>query len=117
MAVASLVPLGKAQVPMYRSRYQKSRITVRRWQVGAVAGVAIAIVAVGLGVASAADAVPTVDCPQVKLTAAVPAQQSADVERNLVLLNTQISKANNRLKTTVGQGGPNFIQNAILGPL
>ncbi|OXM61440.1 hypothetical protein CF165_38905, partial [Amycolatopsis vastitatis] len=24
---------------------------------------------------------------------------------------------NNRLQTTVGQGGPNFVQNAILGPL
>jgi hypothetical protein len=102
---------------MYRSRYQKSRITVRRWQVGAVAGVAIAIVAVGLGVASAADAVPTVNCPQVKVNVAVPAQQQADVQRNLALLNTQIAEANNRLRTSVGQGGPAFIQNAILGPL
>ncbi|HEV2784607.1 MAG TPA: hypothetical protein VGX25_34930, partial [Actinophytocola sp.] len=25
--------------------------------------------------------------------------------------------ANNRLATSAGQGGPNFVQNAILGPL
>ena len=46
-----------------------------------------------------------------------PAQQQADVQRNFDLLETQIAEANNRLRTTVGQGGPNFIQNAILGPL
>ncbi len=102
---------------MYRSRFNKSRTNVRRWQIGAVAGVAVAIVAVGLGVASADEAVPTVDCPQVSVNVAVPAQAQAEVQRNLELLNTQIAEANNRLKTTVGQGGPNFIQNAILGPL
>ena len=39
------------------------------------------------------------------------------MQRNLELLNTQIAEANKRLVTSVGQGGPNFIQNAILGPL
>lgn len=39
------------------------------------------------------------------------------MQRNLQLLDTQISEANNRLRTTVGQGGANVIQNAILGPL
>jgi F0F1-type ATP synthase membrane subunit b/b' len=103
---------------MYRSRFRISRPAGRRWQIGAVVGVALAIVGVGLGVASAAeDSVPTVNCPSVSLTVAVPAQQSAEVQRNLELLNTQINEANNRLRTTVGQGGPNFIQNAILGPL
>ena len=101
---------------MYRSRSNKSRTNVRRWQIGAVAGVAVAMVGVGLGVASAAETVPTVNCPAVKV-GAVPAQAQAEVQRNLQLLNTQISEANNRLRTTVGQGGPNFIQNAILGPL
>src|SRR4029450_1005813 len=48
---------------------------------------------------------------------AVPAQAQAEVQRNLELLNTQISEANTRLVNTVGQGGPAFIQNAILGPL
>jgi hypothetical protein len=32
-------------------------------------------------------------------------------------LNTQIDEANKRLATSQGQGGPNFVQNAILGPL
>ena len=59
-----------------------------------------------------------ITCPDVasKLPA-IPAQAQAEVTRNLELLNTQIAEANNRLQTTVGQGGPNFVQNAILGPL
>jgi hypothetical protein len=102
---------------MYRSRFNKTRTNVRRWQIGAVAGVAVAIVGVGLGVASADEAVPTVNCPAVKIGVAVPVQAQAEVQSNLQLLNTQISEADNRLRTTVGQGGVNFIQNAILGPL
>ncbi|WP_231953646.1 hypothetical protein [Actinoplanes derwentensis] len=82
-----------------------------------MAGVAVAIVGVGLGVASAAEAVPTVNCPGVRINVAVPAQAQAEVQSNLQLLNTQINEANTRLKNTVGQGGPAFIQNAILGPL
>ncbi|SDT74806.1 hypothetical protein SAMN04489716_7102 [Actinoplanes derwentensis] len=109
---------GKAQGSMYnRSRFNKSRSNTRRWQAGAVAGVAVAIVGVGLGVASAAEAVPTVNCPGVRINVAVPAQAQAEVQSNLQLLNTQINEANTRLKNTVGQGGPAFIQNAILGPL
>ncbi|WP_433361392.1 hypothetical protein ACQPZX_28400 [Actinoplanes sp. CA-142083] len=100
-----------------RSRFTKSRTNVRRWQIGAVAGVAVAIVGVGLGVASADEAVPTINCPAVAINVAVPAQAQAEVQSNLQQLNTQINEANNRLKTTVGQGGPNFVQNAILGPL
>jgi hypothetical protein len=59
-----------------------------------------------------------ITCPDVasKLPA-IPAQAQAEVQRNLTLLNTQISEANNRLATSVGQGGANFVQNAILGPL
>ncbi|MEU4237605.1 hypothetical protein [Actinoplanes sp. NPDC026619] len=103
---------------MYRSRsYKKPNSNARRWQIGAVAGVAVVIAGVGLGVASAAEAVPTVNCPAVNINVAVPAQAQAEVASNLTLLNTQISEANNRLKTSVGQGGANFIQNAILGPL
>ncbi|HEX9999834.1 MAG TPA: hypothetical protein VGB74_05235, partial [Actinoplanes sp.] len=60
---------------------------------------------------------PTVDCPAVQVGVAVPAQAQAEVQRNLELLNTQIAEANNRLTNSVGQGGPNFVQNAILGPL
>ena len=102
---------------MYRSRFSKSRTNARRWQIAAVAGTAVVIAGVGLGVASAEEAVPTVNCPAVKIGVAVPSQATAEVQRNLELLNTQISEANNRLKTSVGQGGANFIQNAILGPL
>ncbi|MBB2944162.1 hypothetical protein FB565_003891 [Actinoplanes lutulentus] len=92
---------------------------VRRWRVAGVAGVAVAMVGVGLGVAAAADtAVPTVNCASVadKLPA-VPASAKAEIERNLALLNTQIQEANARIVSTQGQGGANFIQNAILGPL
>jgi len=65
-----------------------------------------------------AAAVGQISCPDVasKLPA-IPAQAQAEVTRNLDLLNTQINEANNRLRTSVGQGGPNFVQNAILGPL
>jgi hypothetical protein len=101
----------------YRSNAGASNI--RRWRVAGVAGVAVALVGVGLGVAAAADsAVPTVNCQTVadKL-GAVPAQAQAEIARNLQLLNTQIQEANNRIRTSQGQGGPNFIQNAILGPL
>ncbi|MER5905294.1 hypothetical protein ABT150_35300 [Streptomyces mirabilis] len=60
----------------------------------------------------------TITCPDVasKLPA-IPASAQAEVTRNLTLLNTQITEANTRLANTVGQGGPNFVQNAILGPL
>ncbi|MEV4278777.1 hypothetical protein [Actinoplanes xinjiangensis] len=101
----------------YRSNAGGSNI--RRWRVAGVAGVAVALVGVGLGVAAAADsAVPTVNCPTVadKL-GAVPAQAQAEISRNLQLLNTQIQEANNRIRTSQGQGGANFVQNAILGPL
>jgi hypothetical protein len=102
---------------MYRSPSNKSRKNMRRWQIGAVAGVAVAIVGVGLGVASAAETAPTVNCPAVNINVAVPAQAQAEVQSNLQLLNTQIAEANKRLVTSEGEGGPNFIQNAILGPL
>ncbi|MFI2201246.1 hypothetical protein ACH47Z_10800 [Streptomyces sp. NPDC020192] len=60
----------------------------------------------------------TITCPDVasKLPA-VPASAQAEVNRNLTLLQTQIQEANTRLQNTVGQGGPNFVNNAILGPL
>jgi hypothetical protein len=62
--------------------------------------------------------VPTVNCPAVKgALPAIPAQAQAEVDRNLALLHTQIAEANRRLANTVGQGGPNFVNNAIPGPL
>ncbi|WP_369187467.1 hypothetical protein [Streptomyces sp. R08] len=66
----------------------------------------------------AASAVGTISCPDVKSQLpAVPASAQAEVDRNLTLLDTQIAEANKRLVDTVGQGGANFVQNAILGPL
>ncbi|MFF3502661.1 hypothetical protein [Streptomyces sp. NPDC003247] len=62
--------------------------------------------------------VSTITCPDVaSQLPAVPATAQAEVDRNLALLDTQIAEANQRLADTVGQGGPNFVQNAILGPL
>ncbi|SMC78011.1 DUF1996 domain-containing protein [Lentzea albidocapillata] len=64
------------------------------------------------------DATPTVKCPSVRgALGAVPDQAIAEVDRNLVLLDKQIAEANQRIVTTKGQGGPNFVNNAILGPL
>ncbi|MFD6553250.1 hypothetical protein [Streptomyces sp. NPDC058398] len=68
--------------------------------------------------AGAATAAGTITCPDVaSRLPAVPASAKAEVDRNLALLNTQIAEANKRLADTVGQGGANFVQNAILGPL
>ncbi|MDP4510928.1 DUF1996 domain-containing protein, partial [Nonomuraea turcica] len=47
----------------------------------------------------------------------IPATAQAEVDRNLALLDKQLQEANDRLARSVGQGGPNFVQNAILGPL
>jgi hypothetical protein len=96
-----------------------SRTTARRWQIAGVGAVAVALVGVGLGVASADEtAVPTVNCAAVAgELGTVPARASDEITRNLALLNTQIAEANKRLASSAGEGGPNFIQNAILGPL
>ncbi|MDX6316447.1 MAG: hypothetical protein QOF44_5911, partial [Streptomyces sp.] len=60
----------------------------------------------------------TIVCPDVAgLITNVPASAQAGVSKELALLQTQINEANTRLANTVGQGGPNFVNNAILGPL
>ncbi|WAU80802.1 hypothetical protein O1Q96_14100 [Streptomyces sp. Qhu-G9] len=70
------------------------------------------------GNAGNTNAAGTVSCPAVAPSLpAIPASAKAEVDRNLALLNTQIAEANKRLVDTVGQGGPNFAQNAIVGPL
>ncbi|MGC9669347.1 hypothetical protein ACNTMW_22675 [Planosporangium sp. 12N6] len=60
----------------------------------------------------------TVDCPTVadKLPA-VPAAAKAEVDQNLAQLETQIADANKQLAASKGQGGANFVNNSILGPL
>ncbi|WFE29686.1 hypothetical protein O7623_11075 [Solwaraspora sp. WMMD791] len=63
-------------------------------------------------------AAPTIECPSVEdKLPEIPAAARNEVTRNLQLLQTQIDEANNRLANSVGEGGPNFINNAILGPL
>ncbi|MGW7510214.1 DUF1996 domain-containing protein [Streptomyces massasporeus] len=47
----------------------------------------------------------------------VPRRARAEVDRNLRLLQSQITEAGNRLAATRGQGGPDFVRSAILGPL
>jgi hypothetical protein len=81
-----------------------------------VGGVGIGFAVAGL--ASAEDQAASVSCQTVadKLPA-VPAQARAEVDRNLALLDPQIAEANRRLATSQGEGGPNFVNNAILGPL
>jgi flagellar motility protein MotE (MotC chaperone) len=62
------------------------------------------------------DVAATIVCPTPSL-GEVPAAAQAEVDRELANLDKQIAEANTRLQNTVGQGGPNFVQNAILGPL
>ncbi|MEH1127226.1 DUF1996 domain-containing protein [Micromonospora sp. CPCC 206061] len=73
----------------------------------------------GAAGAPAANAVtPSVNCPTVRdRLSGVPASAVDEVNRNLELLDKQIAEANQRIVTTRGQGGPNFVNNAILGPL
>ncbi|MEU6806397.1 hypothetical protein ABZ931_36235, partial [Streptomyces neyagawaensis] len=72
----------------------------------------------GAGAGNDAGAPGTISCPAVEGSLpAIPASAKAEVDRNLALLDTQIQEANKRLVDTVGQGGANFVQNAILGPL
>lgn len=72
----------------------------------------------GAGGAAAAASPGTVNCPDVAPSLPeIPASAQAEIDRNLALLDTQIAEANQRLIDTVGQGGANFAQNAILGPL
>jgi hypothetical protein len=62
----------------------------------------------------------TVKCPAVQgALPAIPATAAAEVTRNLALLDTQIAEADARLAKIFikPEGGPAFIQNAILGPL
>jgi phage-related protein len=83
-------------------------------------GLGVGLAVAGISAAATTSAAPTVNCPAVtgKLAAiAIPTQAVDEVNRNLALLNTQIQEANKRLVTSQGEGGPNFIQNAILGPL
>jgi F0F1-type ATP synthase membrane subunit b/b' len=96
--------------------------------VGAIGGVTCAAVAVGAAMAgqdgsgasnkASTKAASSISCPDVTGSLPeIPAKAQAEVDRNLALLQTQIDEANKRLASSAGEGGPNFVQNAILGPL
>ncbi|MEE1797296.1 hypothetical protein PUR57_01075, partial [Streptomyces sp. JV176] len=102
-------------------KYNKRRVLIAG---GAAAVVLSGAVIAGNALAgegdssTAAGSPGTVSCPAVAGSLpAIPASAQAEIDRNLALLDTQIAEANKRLVDTVGQGGPNFVQNAILGPL
>ncbi|MDX8035701.1 hypothetical protein SK803_36325 [Lentzea sp. BCCO 10_0856] len=86
-----------------------------------VAGIAVAATLTGVTAVAAfaggeSGSTQSIACPQ-PVVPAVPAQAQAEVQRELANLDKQIAEANNRLRTSAGEGGPNFVQNAILGPL
>ncbi|MDN3056499.1 hypothetical protein PH213_18485 [Streptomyces sp. SRF1] len=94
---------------------------------GAIGGITCATVAVGAamagqdgggGAGASAGAAPAVRCPAVAGSLPeVPAESRAEVDRNLALLDTQTAEADKRLATSRGEGGPDFVRNAVLGPL
>ncbi|WP_063735863.1 hypothetical protein [Streptomyces sp. RTd22] len=95
---------------------------------GVIGGITCASVAVGAAMAGQDDsgseakasvkAASSISCPAVEGSLPeIPAKAKAEVDRNLALLDTQLAEANKRLSTSQGEGGPNFVQNAILGPL
>ncbi|MDP9614051.1 hypothetical protein [Streptomyces demainii] len=94
---------------------------------GAIGGITCAAVAVGAamagqdgggGAGASAGAAPAVRCPAVAGSLPeVPAESRAEVDRNLALLDTQTAEADKRLATSRGEGGPDFVRNAVLGPL
>ncbi|WP_244328716.1 hypothetical protein [Streptomyces marokkonensis] len=71
------------------------------------------------GAEAGAGSAPTVDCPDVasRLPSDIPAGAQGQVDRELAALAREIGDANDRLARSQGEGGPNFIDNAILGPL
>ncbi|MFD6265403.1 hypothetical protein ACFWFK_30220, partial [Micromonospora chalcea] len=97
-------------------------------KLGGVGALAALLFAGGLQLASAGEnnrpattaTAQTVNCPTVRdKLPAVPAAASAQVERELANLDQEIARQNERLarQAVRPEGGPAFIDNAILGPL
>ncbi|WP_431881633.1 hypothetical protein [Micromonospora chalcea] len=97
-------------------------------KLGGVGALAALLFAGGLQLASAGEnnrpattaAAQTVNCPTVRdKLPTVPAAASAQVERELANLDQEIARQNERLarQAVRPEGGPAFIDNAILGPL
>ncbi|TDC41219.1 DUF1996 domain-containing protein [Micromonospora sp. KC213] len=67
---------------------------------------------------AASGANPTVRCPSVRdKLPEVPARAVDEVNRTLDLMDREIAAANERLATSRGEGGPDFAQNTVVGPL
>ncbi len=102
-----------------------------RWPTVAAATGVVVVVGAGLGVAAsaaggsdqrgqqgAAAGVGSVSCPSVEgRLPVVPEQARREVAENVALLQRQVDEANRRLVSSAGEGGPNFVRNAITGPL
>ncbi|MEU7571099.1 hypothetical protein [Micromonospora sp. NPDC049240] len=98
-------------------------------KLGGVGALAALLLAGGLQLASADEnggsaapsaAAQTVNCPTVRdKLPPVPAAANAEVERELANLDQEIARQNERLARLAvkPEGGPNFVDNAILGPL
>ncbi|WP_244933379.1 hypothetical protein [Micromonospora tulbaghiae] len=97
-------------------------------KLGGVGALAALLFAGGLQLASAGEngrpattaATQTVNCPTVRdKLPAVPAAAAAQVERELANLDQEIARQNEWLarQAVRPEGGPNFVDNAILGPL
>ncbi|UMP07078.1 hypothetical protein [Amycolatopsis sp. EV170708-02-1] len=97
------------------------RTKVATVALGLVAAAGVSVVSTVTGNSGSADAAPgasRIVCPDVaSRLPEIPARAEAEVDRNLAQLDTQIAEAERRLVASQGQGGPNFVQNAILGPL
>jgi hypothetical protein len=101
--------------PAHTQPKRKKRVAILVAGLIAAGGVAWATSAFAATNKTTANAQQIV-CPTPQI-GAVPAAAQAEVNRELANLTKQINEANTRLRNTVGQGGPNFVQNAILGPL
>ncbi|MGW0504501.1 hypothetical protein [Micromonospora sp. NPDC003241] len=103
-----------------RTQNQRKQAALK---VGGVGILAVALLGAGLTLASADDgagAAQTANCPTVRdKLSGVPAAAVAGVEQELANLDKQIEEANARLAAQAAnpQGGANFVQLAILGPL
>jgi hypothetical protein len=77
-----------------------------------------AAVPAGTRAGGPAGAARTVVCPSVAdRLPAVPAPARAEVDHDLALLDRQVAEANDRLARSRGEGGPNVVDNAVLGSL
>jgi hypothetical protein len=113
---------GKATMNQGHRRNRKRRNAIVLVAGLAAGGVGLALVNMQANATDApratTRAASPLSCPSVAgRLPDVPDRARAEVDRNLRLLESQITEAGNRLAATRGQGGPDFARNAVLGPL